>query len=63
MKWDLKTVLILMLLILPGIVWLYAIWHANTMHFLEDNSDVSLMALSGAVAMIAGALFLSEVTD
>lgn len=52
-----------MLLILPGIVWLYAIWHANTMHFLEDNSDVSLMALSGAVAMIAGALFLSEVTD
>jgi len=58
-----KRVVILVLLIIPYFLWLYAIWHANGSHFVADNMAVSLMALGGAVAMTGGALLLSEVTD
>jgi len=58
-----KNVVTIVLLIVPYFLWFYAIWSANISHFVADNQAVSLMALGGAVAMIGGALFLSEVSD
>jgi hypothetical protein len=58
-----KSALIVALLVVAAFMWMYAIWHANIIHFVEDNGDVSLMALGGGLGMVAGALFISEMTD
>jgi hypothetical protein len=63
MKWSLKNAVIILLLVVPFFFWTYAIWHADMSHFVADNEAVSLMALGGAIAMIGGALILSEITD
>jgi hypothetical protein len=58
-----KNVVVILLLVVSSFFWAYAIWHADVSHFVADNEAVSLMALGGAIAMIGGALYLSEVTD
>ncbi|MDA4124465.1 MAG: hypothetical protein OK438_03335 [Thaumarchaeota archaeon] len=63
MDWSAKNLLIILLLVVPFFFWIYAIWHADISQFVADNEAVSLMALGGAIAMIGGALFLSEITD
>lgn len=63
MEMSVKNLLIILLLVAPFPLWLYAIWSADIAHFVADNEAVSLMALGGAVAMVGGALFLSEATD
>lgn len=63
MRWTIKNIVTVVMLIVPIFMWSSAIWHANVVRFVADNQDVALMALGGGVGMIAGALIISEVTD